>query len=402
MVATPLSAPLPAALSEPSSGSEVPPLMAALAQIPDPRDPRGLRHPLPAVLALLCCGLLCGLDQPSAIAEWGRHHSAAWVAALGFTRPQTPCGATLHNLLQILDWAKLETQLRTWAAAVEAALGQTAPTLPEEALAVDGKTLRGALKLGAEVTALVSALGHRLGLTLGMVEVQDGDEIGAVETLLSNLVLAGKVITLDALHTQRKTARLIGAGGGEYLMTVKGNQPDLQEAVVALFAPEKAQEQDRQSVGATEQGHGRIETRWLLAVSIPEEVPEALASWPGVAQAFVVRRTVWKKKQRVGHEELIYGITSLTREEAGPADLLRLVRGHWSIENRSHWIRDVVFAEDASLTRTGKIPQVLALLRTAVISRLRAEGVASIAKEIRRLAVQTGDCLRLLGLPGDN
>lgn len=401
MVATPLSLELSTGSPGPCLETEVPPLMRYLAQVPDRRDPRGLRHPLPAVLALLCCGLLSGLHQPSAIAEWGRHHSAAWVAALGFTRPQTPCGSTLHNLLQDLDWEQLETQLRAWAAAVTAHLNAGNP-LCEEGVACDGKTLRGALKLGAEVTALVSAVGHRLGLTLGMAEVPQGDEIGAVETLLMSLVLQGKIVTLDALHTQRKTARLISERGGEYVMTVKGNQPDLQEAVRTLFAPEAAPEQDRESFGETEQGHGRIENRWLLAVSLAAGVPEALASWPGVAQAFVVRRTVWKKKQRVGREELVYGITSLTRAEAGPADLLRLVRGHWVIENRSHWVRDVVFAEDASLTRTGKIPQVLALLRTAVISRLRAEEVPSIAKAVRRLAVRTEDCLRLLGLAADN
>ena len=99
---------------------------------------------------------------------------------------------------------------------------------------------------------------------------------------------------------------------------------------------------------------------------------------------------------------LVYGITSLTREQAGPADLLRLVRGHWKVETRSHYIRDVTFGEDASLVRTGKIPQVLALFRTTTISRFRAEGVTNIARETRRLAAQAGDCLRLLGITADN
>ena len=380
----------------------LPPLYVYLAQVPDPRDPRGVRHPLGAVLALVCCALLCGSRHLTAVAEWGRNHSDELRSALGFTRPMTPAGSTLHNLLQDLDWTALEGQIRKWVTAVEAHLGAVAPEASEEALAVDGKSMRGALKLNAAVTATVTALGHRLGLTAGAAEVPGGDEIGAVEALLQNLVLAGKVVTLDALHTQRKTARIIGEQGGQYVMTVKGNQPELQEAVVGLFRPERASEQDRESVWETDQGHGRVENRWLLAISVPEGAAEALGTWPGVAQAFVVERRVWKKKQRVGQRELVYGITSLTREQAGPADLLRLVRGHWKVETRSHYIRDVTFGEDASLVRTGKLPQVLALLRATAISRFRADGVVNIAKETRRLAAQATDCLRLLGIASDN
>ena len=337
-----------------------------------------------------------------ALWAWGRDHSADLIAALGFTRPKTPSCSTLHNLLQQLDWEILEAQLRAWAGVVEAQLGTQHPHAREEALALDGKTMRGALKLGAEVTATVTALGHRLGLTAGAAEVQDGHEIAAVEALLRNLVLVGKVVTLDALHTQQKTARLIEAQGGDYVMTVKGNQPDLQEAVQEVFAPEYAREQDRQSVWETEQGHGRIENRRLLAVSLPAAAPEALRQWPGIAQAFVVERWFWKKKQQVGHRELVYGVTSLTREQAGPADLLRLVRGHWKVETRSPYIRDVTFGEDASLVRTGRLPQVLALLRATAISRFRADGVTNIARETRRLAAQAEDCLRLLGIVTDN
>lgn len=380
----------------------LPALYDYLVQVPDPRDPRGVRHPLPAVLALVFCALLCGARHLSAIADWGRDHSAELIAALGFTRPQTPACSTLHNLLQALDWEVLEGQIRAWAGVVEGHLGAQNPSAWEEALALDGKTMRGALKLGAEITATVTALGHRLGLTAGAAEVHKGDEIAAVETLLAKLVLLGKVVTLDALHTQQKTARLIGVQGGHYVMTVKGNQPDLLAAVQDLFAPAHAGEQDRQSARETEERHGRIENRWLLAVSIPEGASAALREWPGAAQAFVVERRFWKKKQKTAHRELVYGITSLTRDQAGPVDLLRLVRGHWKVETRSHYIRDVTFGEDASRVRTGKLPQVLALLRATAISRFRAEGVTNIARETRRLAAQAWDCLRLLGLAPDN
>lgn len=393
----------PCAVDGVRSGDRLlPALYDYLSQVPDPRDPRGVRHPLPALLAQVSCALLCGARSLTAVANWGRDYAGPLQTTLGYTRPRTPCCATFHTVLQDLDWSALEAQLRAWALAVEGCLGATPRAAPEEALALDGKTLRGALKMGAEVTALVTALGHRFGLTVGAVEVENGDEIAAVQALLARLCLGGKVVTVDALHTQRKTAQLIVAGDGDYVMTVKGNQPDLLEAIVSLCGPEHAATQDRASHWTTEQGHGRIENRWLQTVRVPTEAPEALATWPGVQQIFVIERRIWKQKQRRGQCEIVYGITSLTREEAGPADLLRLVRGHWRIETRSHWVRDVTFGEDASLVRTGKIPQVLAVFRAMAITRFRADGVTNIARETRRLAAQAQDCLRLLGLATDN
>lgn len=401
MAAIPLPVELPAAPSHPCStqalsspGAPLPPLVEYLALVPDGRGARGKRHPLPAVLALVCCALLCGERYLQGIAEWGRNHSLELVRALGFTRPQTPCCATLHTVLSELDWPALEEQLRAWVQAVEARLAEEAPALQEEALAFDGKTLRGALKMGAEVTQMVTALGHRLGLTAGAREVQGGDEIAAVEALLREVLVAGKVVTADALHTQRETTRLIGERGGHYVLTVKGNQPQLHAQVVGVFAPERAKAQDRKSASEVGKAHGRQESRWLLAVSLAT----GDVDWPGAAQAFVVERRRWKRKQRELHREVVYGITSLSRTQASPEDLLRLARGHWVVENRSHWVRDVTFGEDRSLVRTGKLPTVLALLRTCVINRLRLDQVGNIAKETRRLQAQPLDCLRLLGL----
>lgn len=383
------------------------PLVTYLARVPDPRKAQGKRHPLPAMLLLLCCALLCGVRTLQAVADWGRDHPEELTRALGFTRPKTPCCATLHNLLAELDWTAFETQLRAWVQAVEEQLASSPPRTPgecrqpeapaEEALAIDGKTLRGALKMNAAVVSLVSALGHRLGITFGLGQVKDGDEIAAVEELLKNLVLTGKVVTLDALHTQRETAQQIIDGGGDYVMIVKGNQPQLRAAIRRLLAPESTAP-DRQTAHEQDDSHGRFQSRFLQAVS----VPEGELDWPGAEQVFVVERLSWRGKHHRLHREVVYGVASLKRERADAANLLGRVKGHWTIENRSHWIRDVVFGEDACLIAKGRIPQTLALLRTLAISCLRLAGINNIARETRRLAAQPWRCLPLLGLPPEN
>jgi predicted transposase YbfD/YdcC len=394
--AAPVS-PSPPPAPEPGSW---PSLYRYLAAVPDPRAPRGRRHPLPALLAQVVCALLCGATHLQAISDWGRDHSPELLAQLGFTRATGPCGATLHYLLSRLDWTALENQLRQWVTAVEAQLVARDPLAHEEALALDGKTLRGSRRMQAEVFQLVTALGHRLGLTTGALEVPDGNEIAAVEALLKRVVVEGRVITVDALHTQRKTAALICARGGDYLMTVKDNQPELRAAIAACFAPHLARQQDRDQVCESATAHGRMEERRLVALNVETDLPGVLANWPEARQVFLVCRSTYERKRRRHRFEVGYGITSLTREEAGAADLLRLNRGHWQIEAR-HWVRDVTLREDASLVRTGKLPQVLALLRTVTLNRLRLEGVTNFARTMRRLAARPDDCLRLLGLAAD-
>ncbi len=139
------------------------PLIAVFAMIPDFRKPRGKRHPLAAIFALACCAMLCGARSYSAIAEWGRNYGA-WIAqALGFTHA-TPCAATLHTIFRHVDRDEFESHLGAWADSVVGSLPAT-PEAPEPAVALDGKTLRGAKKQGAPGTHLLSALAHQVGVT---------------------------------------------------------------------------------------------------------------------------------------------------------------------------------------------------------------------------------------------
>lgn len=188
-------------------------LWEALAQVEDPRQARGKRHPLPAILALAVAATLCGAQGYGAIAEWGRNHGEAFARALGFTRAKTPCAGALHYLFQRLDRRALEHALAGWAEAVLAALPPPQGRL--EALAIDGKTLRGSQRQGALDVHLLSVLSHRLGLTLYQQAVAaKTNEIGALPEVLSALLLEGRVVTGDAMLCQREIAEQIVARGG--------------------------------------------------------------------------------------------------------------------------------------------------------------------------------------------
>jgi len=194
--------------------SEVcPSLVTVLAEVPDPRGRRGKRHPLTAILAMAVAATLCGAQSYAAIAEWGRNYGPPFAQALGFTRLKTPCAACLFLLFRRLDRTALEAILARWAEAVLASLPPQEGEL--EPVAVDGKTVRGAKKHGALDVHLLSVLSHRLGLTLGQHAVSDhSNEIGAMPALLADLILKGRVVTADAMHCQRETARTIVEKGG--------------------------------------------------------------------------------------------------------------------------------------------------------------------------------------------
>ncbi len=260
------------------------PLIDVLAEIPDPRHARGKRHPLSAVLALVCVASLCGYRSYSAIAEWARVYPRELVVALGLTHPTPPCPATLSTILRQLDLTQLEAKLGAWAQSVLATL--TPSPAENEAVALDGKTLRGSQHQGALNVHLLSALSHRLGLTLGQQAVDDRtNEIAHVVPLLRTLVLEGHIFTMDALLTQRAVARTIVEGDGDYVMLAKGNQPNL-EADIALVFTEPPEDDPQLHAETIDRAHGRIEHRRLTVSS----ALVGYSNWPGLQQVFRLQR----------------------------------------------------------------------------------------------------------------
>jgi predicted transposase YbfD/YdcC len=370
------------------------PLLEILAEIPDFRKAKGKRHPLSAILALSCVAVMCGCRGYRAIAEWGRNYDSKFTEALGFTHAKTPCASTLHTIFGNVAVKLVEKKLGEWAESILGSSQEEEGT--PEGMSIDGKTLRGSLNQDSSITHLLSAVSHKLGLTVAQCSVDSKtNEIGTIDEVLQDIVLEGRIFTTDAMHTQRKTCQTIVDGGGDYVMIVKDNQHNLLDDVKTTFHGPFSHMLRKSSDHSIDYGHGRIEERHL---TVSDELPHYL-DWPEVKQVFmVIRNTSFKKAGKKSRNETVYGITSLSPQQADASQLQHLVRCHWHIENRSHWVRDVTFGEDHSQVRCGNIPQVMAAFRNTAIGLMRWLGHENIAAACRYFAAQPWDALEAIGI----
>jgi predicted transposase YbfD/YdcC len=387
-------------------------LVDRLRQVRDRRRLRGRRHPLLAILVLTACAtLVVGNDCVTAIWQWAAGAPQDVLHRLGarfdpwLGRYTVPSERTFRRVLAGLDGDALDAATCGYAADV---LRGGAPTpviaatdgVPVEreqrraatravthpvpagllpAVAVDGKLLRGSRSRTGQVF-LVAAIAHHRAVVLGQRQVPDKrGENTVVDDLLTPLDVAGMMITLDALHTTKKTARLItGPLNAHYMLILKGNQPLTYQAAQALLCGTDTKFADHTDVD-DDRGHGRTERRSLRVAPCDDRL------FPSARQVFRLRRDTGGLDGVRTSKEVIHGIVSVGADLASPEHLNAYARGHWTVENRLHWIRDVTFHEDDSQLRTGTAPRAMATFRNLALNAFRLAGRANIAHARRDL-----------------
>jgi predicted transposase YbfD/YdcC len=209
--------------------------------------------------------------------------------------------------------------------------------------------------------------------------------------VLAQLELKGHLVTGDALYAQRGLSGQVVDQGGEYFWVVKANQPSLQEAIALLFAQPPWGEEFGVACQVDRHGDRREERRLWSSASLNDYL-----DWPHLGQVCCIQRT--RTRKGVTSRETNYAITSLNPAKADAQRLQEIWRGHWGIENRSHYVRDVTMKEDASQVRSGSAPEVMAALRNVVIGLIRQAGGTNVAAALRHYSWKVADALALLGL----
>jgi len=393
-------------------------LYERLCEVADHRKARGIRHELASVLLVCAAAMLSGCHNPTEIAEWAKNLDAELLGRLHARRsPQTgrlvaPSLSTIQRVLWAVERDQLDavvhevvahelgarrarieapTDASEEAPAEEDADDDDPPAAPLRAIAVDGKSLRGAVQDDGRPVHLLAALTHQERVVVAQAEVDHKEnEIVAFRPMPTPLDLCGCIVTADALHTQREHARfLVKEKSADYLFFVKENQPTLYDAIAGL-------DEARWSEPVTEtgKGHGRIETRTIWVADADE-----LHDFPHLSQVVRIMREVDDAKTKTARStEVAYAATSLSKEKANRRQLLTASRGHWSIENGLHWVRDATMREDRSKVRSGSAPRALATMRNLVISVLRLAGATNIAQALRSVARRPESAFTLLGL----
>jgi predicted transposase YbfD/YdcC len=389
---------------------EGPELLRRFAGISDGRSDQGRDHPVAVVLTLCAAAVLAGMRSFTAIAGWVADVPAELRAWLYLTpTPGEPSKTTLWRVLTGVDAAAVDAAIGSWLAeraqhATAAAAASTAARAPDTdptdgadgellAVAVDGKTVRGAVAADGAQVHLLAAATHGDQLVLGQVDVgAKTNEIPMFAPLIDQLAATGidpsrLVITADALHCQRDHATYLHQRGAGFVFTVKHNQPGLFAALDALpwtDTPIAHRQTDR--------GHGRITTRTIQTLPAPPDLP-----FPHVGQVWLIERYVTDLAGSPTSAVAALGVTNLHTNQAAPADIARLVRNHWGVESL-HWLRDTVYREDHSRARTRSGPRVMAGLRNLAIGALHLAGRRDIAEATRWASRNMLRPFQILGL----
>jgi predicted transposase YbfD/YdcC len=352
-------------------------------KLSDPRKAKGKQYSLLTLLVIIFLAKIVGKDKPLDIAAWAQNHGEELVRMLGLKRKQMPSHHTIRRVFHtILSVAEFEGLLEEYHQQHNEGDG--------EVLAVDGKVLRGT-RVGGERSGemVLSVYDGQNQQVKAQVRIETKEnEIVAAPELLQRVETAGKIITADAMHTQRTWCQQIVDAQADYLLPVKENQERLYQDIARLFALDQPKPgfgkiaTDFQVAKQVSYGHGRLEIRILQT----SELLNDYSNWPGLAQVYhLERRFYWLRQGQVykSSAEVELGITSLRRHRANADRVLRVRRQHWLVETGLHYRRDVTFHEDATRMTIGDAGQILSIVHNLVLGLFKRAGFRS-APEARR------------------
>lgn len=368
-----------------------------LSKLTDIRKARGKLYRLETVLMIILLAKLCGQDSPSAIADWAKNHGEQLVKLLQLPRASMPSHSTYRRIMAYVVYQE----------EIERLVGEyNQGGKHGEVYALDGKALRGVRRKDEDGNEyLLSVYDVMQGKVLSQVEVgRKENEITKAPQALKRVEIARKVVTGDALHTQRGISRQIIDAQGNYVWPVKENQRQLYQNIQSLFAPEYPKPgfgkipTDFLTARTVNKGHGRIETRIITT----SEMLNSYAAWPGLRQVYRLERQFqWRRNGRCYRTscEVEFGITSLARTDASPARILEIRRAHWGIETGLHYRRDVTLKEDVTRMTLGNMGKIMASINNLILSLIRQAKFSNAAQARRWFAAHIPDAFTLLTTP---
>ena len=349
-------------------------LLSYLLQVKDGRKRRGIRYSLGTILILFILAKLCGQNKVYGIAEWAQERSSYLVEALQLKRKLLPHHSTYRRILaEEIAEEELEQIVGEY-------LSRLAKQGQEVIVVIDGKTVRGTITRGDPFGLHLLAAylpGEGVVLMQMTVEKDKENEIVVAPKLLASLDLRNKVVTGDAMQTQRQLSMQIIASGGDFVWIVKDNQPETRQAIELLFSPEQPSipgsgcpAKDFRSAKTVEKQAGRLEERHITVSSWLNDYLD----WPHLGQVFKLERRFTCLATGELTCEVQYGLTSLSAQAASPERLLRIVRSEWRIESGLHYRRDVTFQEDQTRMTRKSMGRVMSIINNLVIGLLNCQG----------------------------
>ena len=364
-------------------------------ELHDKRKAKGKRYALATILTGIFLAKLCGEDKPSGIAEWVRLREQWITRMLGLKRKHMPHHNTYRRILADgIDEVEFEDLAREY-------FKHSGETGYQVVVSMDGKMARGTIDTEtSDGLYLLAIYLPGEGVTLAQVAIESNqNEISAAPYLLSCINLRNKVVIGDALHTQRQISIQIGTASGNYLWVVKGNQPQLLEDLhdwfdtsIPLLPGMGCLPKDFRSATITNKGHGRLEVRTLTTSSQLND----FLDWPFLQQVFKLERSVTIPKTGQTRHEILYGITSLSAEQASPGQLLKMLRSYWGIENGLHYRRDVTLHEDETRFTKDSAAHIMSIINNIILGLIAKTDHQFIPSARRHFAANLEDAFGLL------